>query len=207
LCEQKAREIGADIIVGVDEAGRGPIAGPVVAAAVALPRNFDTAGIKDSKKLTSLQRMRAFAKIIEESRAYAVGIVEPHVIDEINILQASFLAMRRALDGLKIDYDFVLVDGNLEIPHITVRQMAVVDGDALSVSIAAASIVAKFTRDQIMLGLAERYPGYGFEKHKGYCTREHLKAIEQLGICPVHRRSFAPVARMVHSICIQPELF
>lgn len=194
-------------MAGVDEAGRGPIAGPVVAAAVVLPHDFEPSGIQDSKKLTPKQRKQAFAKITDQAIAYAVGVVEPHVIDEINILQASFLAMRRALEGLKINYDFVLVDGNMEIPHVTARQMAIVDGDALSISIAAASIIAKFTRDQIMSELAERYPGYGFEKHKGYCTNEHINAIDRLGICPVHRLSFAPVARRVHSICLQPELF
>lgn len=207
LFEREARESGFDLIVGVDEAGRGPLAGPVVAAAVILPTDFDVTGVKDSKKLTEANREKAYERIISDAAAVGVGIIGPDVIDKINILQATYEAMRAALKDLGTAFHYVLVDGDKSIPDLDVPQRKIVKGDDKSNSIAAASIVAKVTRDRIMKELSLEYPVYGFEKHKGYGTREHLKAIEEHGVCCLHRRSFAPVAQRVQTGCQQQSLF
>jgi ribonuclease HII len=194
--ENRAREQGRLNIAGVDEAGRGPLAGPVVAAAVRLPEDFDCAGIRDSKAMTPAGREAAFGRIISQVQAVGVGIVGPEVIDEINILRATHLAMRTALTDLGPVFDFILVDG-LPVPDLPAPSLAIVKGDSKSVSIMAASIVAKVTRDRIMLDLDRAYPDYGFGAHKGYASRAHLEAIDRLGPCPCHRRSFSPIAERI----------
>ena len=204
--EREARQAGHQQIAGVDEAGRGPLAGPVVAAAVMLPPDFDIAGIRDSKSLTPIQREEARERIMSGAWAVGVGIVGPETIDSINILQATYEAMRAALKDAGAAFDFVLVDG-YPVPDLGVPQRGIINGDKTSASIAAASVVAKVTRDCIMVELGREFPGYGFEKHKGYCTEEHLRAIEERGVCAVHRRSFAPVARKVNDDCPQRNLF
>jgi ribonuclease HII len=205
--ERQARQNGHASIVGVDEVGRGPLAGPVVAAAVILPEDFDVTGIRDSKMLTALQREKAQKRILSGAVAVGIGIVDSETIDRINILQATFEAMRAALGDLGAGLDFVLVDGDKPIPDLGIDQLAVIEGDAKSVSIAAASIVAKVTRDCIMVEMSREYPGYGFEKHKGYGTREHLEALARQGVCGLHRRSFEPVAKRLSVKCQQPSLF
>lgn len=183
----KAR--GFSAICGIDEAGRGPLAGPVCAAAVILPFGCDIEGLDDSKKLTEKKREQLFHLVKERALAYSVALVDHHVIDEINILEATFRAMGNAVAGLSIPADFALVDGNrskgLDIPH-----KCLVGGDARSPSIAAASILAKVTRDRLMLGYARQYPGYLFEKHKGYGTKAHYAAILARGPSPIHRMTF-----------------
>lgn len=185
---------GYSQIAGVDEAGVGPLAGPVVAAAVVLPKDFDVAGLGDSKRLTARQREEQFKRLRRDALALEVAVVDADLIDRLNILQAARLAMRRAVAALGERCEAVLVDGRT-VPDMPAPSLAVVRGDAQSPSIAAASIVAKVTRDRLMVEYAERYPGYGFERHKGYPTAAHLEALERLGPCPIHRRSFGPVAR------------
>jgi len=204
--ERRARERGYCTIAGVDEAGRGPLAGPVVAAAVILPAEFDTTGIRDSKKLRPLQRDDAYERILCEAIAVGTGMCGPEEIDRINILQATYVAMRQAIVGLAVQTDCVLVDGRA-IPSLHIAQEGIPHGDALSVSIAAASIIAKVTRDRLMQEMDERYPEYGFARHKGYCTAEHLEAITAHGICAIHRRSFAPISTEEPPSCHQPSLF
>ena len=176
-------------ICGVDEAGRGPLAGPVCAAAVILPRDLEIPGLTDSKKLTDKKRRELFPIIKEQAIAYGIGFASEQEIDEINILQATFLAMQRAIDQLEGKADMALIDGNRQkdfgLPAVTV-----VKGDSLSASIAAASVLAKVTRDDLMLEMAKEYPQYGFEIHKGYGTKAHYDAIHAHGTCPIHRRSF-----------------
>ena len=192
----EARKQGCFFIAGVDEAGRGPLAGPVVASAVILPEDYPIpAGINDSKKLTASMRAKLFHEIKENSRIrWSVGIVDSSKIDEINILQATYLAMKEAVLALGKDVDFCLVDG-LPVHGLPVDHKAIVKGDSRSYSIAAASIVAKETRDQMMVDLASQYPQYGFEKHKGYGTKAHLQALMEHGPCPMHRFSFEPVRK------------
>ena len=185
--ELKLRGIGA--ICGVDEAGRGPLAGPVCAAAVILPEHLQIPGLNDSKKLSDKKRRDLFPIIKEQAIAYGIAFATVEEIDEINILQATFLAMERAVEQLNGQADFALIDGNRE-PKLDIESMAVVKGDSRSASIAAASILAKVTRDDYIEELASRYPQYGFEVHKGYGTKRHYQAIEQFGMCPAHRRSF-----------------
>ena len=206
LFERKARELGYSLIAGVDEAGRGPLAGPVVAAAVILPLDFRTDGVRDSKKLSPLQREDAYERILSEAEAVGIGVSDTEEIDRINILQATYCAMRSAIAALHTDLDCVLVDGRA-IPQLSIPQQAIVRGDNLSVSIGAASIVAKVTRDRIMLEMDGRYPGYGFARHKGYCTPEHIEAICRQGVCEIHRKSFAPISEQVESACRQRSLF
>jgi ribonuclease HII len=182
------------LICGVDEAGRGPLAGPVVAAAVVLCDGFDTDGIADSKRLTPAQRQRQRERLIGSPCLWGIGVVGHQVIDEVNILQATFLAMQQAIEALGIEPEIVLVDGCQRIPGLLFRQQAIIDGDALEPCISAASILAKTYRDELMMRYSERYPHYGFEKHKGYATLEHLTKIFQYGPCPIHRRSFHPVS-------------
>lgn len=194
--ENEACGLGYTRIAGLDEAGRGPLAGPVVAAAVVLPPDFDSKGIKDSKTLNPESREKTCRRLMCEARAVGVGIVGPEVIDEINILRATHLAMTTALEQIGGAFDFVLVDG-LPVNGLPAPSRAIVRGDSRSVSIAAASIVAKVTRDRLMLDYHREYPDYDFASHKGYCTREHLAALDRCGPCPVHRRSFAPVAERI----------
>ena len=177
------------IIAGIDEAGRGPLAGPVAAGAVILPADHDILYLNDSKKLSAKKRDMLFDQIKEEAVAWAVGIVEPARIDEINILQATYEAMRLAIAQLQVK-PTVLVNDAVTIPGVTIPQIPVVKGDAKCISIAAASILAKVTRDRIMEEMDGRYPEYGFAKHKGYGTKEHMDAIREHGPCPIHRRSF-----------------
>ena len=177
------------IICGVDEAGRGPLAGPVCAAAVILPKDLEIPGLTDSKKLTDKKRRELFPIIKEQAIAYGIGLASEAEIDEINILQATFLAMQRALDQLRVKPDLALIDGNRE-KDFGVPVKTVVKGDSLSANIAAASVLAKVTRDDIMVALAEEYPQYGFEIHKGYGTKAHYEALRQFDASPVHRRSF-----------------
>ena len=177
------------LICGVDEAGRGPLAGPVCAAAVILPRDLQIPGLTDSKKLTDKKRRELFPVIQEQAVAYGIGLASEQEIDEINILQATCLAMRRALDQLSVRPDLALIDGNRET-DFGLPVKTVVKGDSLSANIAAASILAKVTRDNIMIQLSEQYPEYGFEIHKGYGTKAHYAALTEHGASPVHRRSF-----------------
>jgi ribonuclease HII len=180
---------GSDRVAGVDEAGRGPLAGPVVAAAVVLPRELPVHGIDDSKKLSATKREELFDLIHEHAVAVGVGLVDHDVIDEINILRATRRAMREAVSSLGFTPDHVLVDGD-PIPDVDFPQTAINQGDSRSTAIAAASIVAKVTRDRILVEADERYPGYGFARHKGYGTKEHVSALMRLGPCEIHRRSF-----------------
>lgn len=181
---------GASRLCGVDEAGRGPLAGPVVAAAVILKPGAILAGLDDSKKLSAKARLELFPAVLENAEAVAVGLVGARTIDAVNILQASFLAMRRAWQRLGRKPDFTLVDGNREVPSLGAPQAAIVDGDAKSACVAAASIIAKVYRDHLM-GLAARlYPEYGFAVHKGYGTPEHREMLRLYGPCPLHRLTF-----------------
>lgn len=207
LFERNAREAGYRRIAGVDEVGRGPVAGPVVAAAVILPQDFDMTGIRDSKKLSEAQRERAFERIKSSAEAVGIGIVDAETIDRINILQATFEAMKAALSDMGAAFDYVLVDGDKAIPSLGVGQTTIIEGDDKSVSIAAASIIAKVTRDCMMVEFASEFPGYGFENHKGYCTREHIEALAERGACGIHRKTFAPVSGKVVEDCPQRRLF
>jgi len=184
---------GLSFVSGVDEAGRGPLAGPVVASAVILPKDIFIEGVNDSKKLTEKKRNVLFEEIKQKAFSYGIGIVDNKTIDEINILQATFLAMRKAIEQLLVKPNLVLVDGNHTIPNIMFNQQAIVSGDAKSAAIACASILAKVTRDNMMYEYAKQYPQYGFDKHKGYGTKTHLEAITKFGPCPIHRMTFAPL--------------
>lgn len=180
---------GMNVICGVDEAGRGPLAGPVCAAAVILPPHLEIPGLTDSKKLTDKKRRELYPIIKEQAIAYGIGMASEQEIDEINILQATFLAMQRALDQLNIKPDLALIDGNRE-KDFGIPVKTVVKGDSLSMNIAAASILAKVTRDDLMVKLAEEYPQYGFEIHKGYGTKAHYAALTVHGPSPIHRMTF-----------------
>ena len=188
--ELSAKEKGYKFVCGVDEAGRGPLAGPVCAAAVILPEDCEIEGLNDSKKLTEKKREQLYDVIIEKALAYCVAFGSVEEIEEHNILNATYIAMNRAIDGLSQKADFALVDGNRVPKGISVPCETVVKGDAKSCSIAAASILAKVTRDRLLLEYAEKYPEYGFEKHKGYGTAAHYDAIRQHGVLPIHRMSF-----------------
>lgn len=187
--EQSYYEQGITCICGVDEAGRGPLAGPVCAAAVILPANLEIPGLNDSKKLSDKRRRELYPVIMEQAVAYGIGLADHKEIDEINILQATFLAMERAMQNLSVKPELALIDGNRE-KDFGVPVKTVVHGDSLSASIAAASVLAKVTRDDIMLTMAEEYPGYGFEIHKGYGTKAHYQALAEKGPCPIHRKTF-----------------
>lgn len=180
---------GFHAICGIDEAGRGPLAGPVCAAAVILPEGLEIPGLNDSKKLTDKKRRELFPIIEEQALAYGIGWASQEEIDDINILQATFLAMSRAVEQLNIRPDLALVDGN-RAPTLDLPVETVVKGDSLSASIAAASVLAKVSRDDVMLRMAEEYPGYGFEVHKGYGTKAHYEALRTFGPSPIHRRTF-----------------
>lgn len=180
---------GVKIICGVDEAGRGPLAGPVCAAAVILPPNLQITGLDDSKKLSDKRRRELFPVIKESALAYGIAFADHLEIDEMNILQATYLAMERAISQLSIKPDLALIDGNRS-KDFGIPVETIVHGDSRSASIAAASILAKVTRDDFMLQLSEKYPGYGFAIHKGYGTKVHYEALTQLGPCPIHRMTF-----------------
>lgn len=190
LYENDAIKQGYNLICGIDEAGRGPLAGPVFAAAVILPEGHIIEGVNDSKKLSEKKRDLLFDKIIQECACYSVGTASEKEIDEINILQATFLAMKRAVDGLEIKPQIALVDGNRTPNFNDVFVKTIVKGDSKSASIAAASVIAKVSRDRYMLKMAEKYPQYMFEKHKGYGTKLHYEMIDKYGICKIHRKTF-----------------
>jgi len=199
--EQKLFNLGYKLVAGIDEAGRGPLAGPVVAACVIIGPDFkiepgDLELVTDSKKLSAKKREKIFKVIHEKALAVEIGVVDNEMIDKINILQASFLAMRHALKKIKLQPDYILTDGQFKIPKISTAQSAIIKGDSTVWVIAAASIIAKVSRDWIMNNLASEYPDYNFAKHKGYGTSEHLKNIAQYGPCPIHRYSFAPLKNL-----------
>jgi len=187
--ERELVAAGYKYICGVDEVGRGPLAGPVVCAAVIMPLEDLIEGVDDSKKLGAKKREKLSEIILERAVARSICRIEPQIIDEINILQATKLGMKRAVEGLAVTPDFVITDGNMFL-DIGVSQMSIIGGDGLSYSIGAASIIAKVYRDALMADYAKIYPGYGFEKNKGYGTAAHIQAIKERGLTPVHRRSF-----------------
>lgn len=180
---------GVNVICGVDEAGRGPLAGPVCASAVILPAHLDIPGLTDSKKITDKKRRELFPVIQEQAIAWGIGMASCEEIDEINILQATFLAMQRALEQLNVRPDLVLIDGN-RAKDFGLPVKTVVKGDSLSMNIAAASILAKVTRDDWMIRMAQTYPQYAFDIHKGYGTKAHYAALTEFGPCPIHRKTF-----------------
>jgi ribonuclease HII len=191
---------GARLIGALDEAGRGPLAGPVVAVCVVIDGGFEIReeleAIDDSKKLTAKRREELFEVIKDNFLEVGVGICDHETIDRINILQASFLAMKKALGALRHKPDYLILDGKFPIPNISTPQKPIINGDALVFSIAAASIIAKVTRDRIMREMHDIYPNYGFDVHKGYGTKLHMERLKEFGACPIHRRSFGPVKRV-----------
>lgn len=187
--ENALHDRGLTLICGIDEAGRGPLVGPVCAAAVILPQGLVIDGLDDSKKLTEKKRDALYDVITAQAVSWAVGLATPQEIDAFNILQATYLAMRRAVGGLSCVPDYVLVDGNGD-PQLSLPTETVVKGDGKAACIAAASVLAKVTRDRLLTALGAQYPAYGFEKHKGYPTRAHYEAIARYGITPEHRQSF-----------------
>lgn len=187
--EKEVAARGFCAVCGIDEAGRGPLAGPVYAAAVILPPDCVIEGLNDSKKLTEARREKLFDVIVEKAVAYGIGSADEKEIDSLNILQATYLAMRRAVEALPVPCDYAMVDGN-RMPPLPVPGETIVKGDAKSASIAAASILAKVSRDRVMMQYHEQYPAYGFNAHKGYGTRTHYAALEAYGPCPIHRLTF-----------------
>jgi ribonuclease HII len=195
--ERQRWALGDAWVSGVDEAGRGPLAGPVFAGAIILPMDFTHEVLNDSKTLSEKKLTSLFKELSSrEDVKWSVSLAEVEEIDRVNILRATHAAMARAVSGLDVKVDYVLIDG-LSVPGFPYRSESIVKGDGKSLSIAAASVLAKVSRDRRMLELAQLYPEYGFEKHKGYGTKEHLLALEKHGPCPIHRRSFAPVARLL----------
>lgn len=200
--ENSVRSQGYNLIAGIDEAGRGPLAGPVVAACVVIPVDFKINGsgleeVRDSKKLSALKRQTLAEKIRKRFSGIGLGICDHVLIDRINILEAAFLAMKKAIGALRPKPDYLLVDGHLAIPNLSLPQKPVTGGDGWVFSIAAASIVAKVERDRIMSEWDEKYPLYGFKRHKGYGTKNHLVSLKEHGPCPIHRRSFSPIKEMI----------
>lgn len=189
VLEEKHYQEGHQVICGIDEAGRGPLCGPVVAAAVVLPRGACIEGVNDSKKLSQKKREQVYEEILKNALSVSVGIADVDVIEEVNILNATKLAMKKALESLLVKPDMVLIDGNQKI-HTDIKQETVISGDAISESIAAASIIAKVTRDNMLIEYDKQYPEYGFAKHKGYGTKAHIEAIQRYGLTPIHRPSF-----------------
>jgi ribonuclease HII len=204
--EQALWDQGIELVGGVDEVGMAPLAGPVIAAAVILPRGTRIRGVNDSKQLTPEERCALEPQIRAVAVAVGIGRAEVHEIDSINIYQAGLLALRRAVLQLAPAPQHLLVDAR-KLPELKMPQQPIIKGDAKSITIGAASIVAKVHRDRLMSELDREYPGYGFASHKGYPTPEHLKALEELGACPLHRRSFAPVAKRLGLIPVQGDLF
>jgi ribonuclease HII len=194
--EKLLRSKGASLVAGIDEAGRGPLAGPVVAAVAVLPAKFSLRGLNDSKQLAEGFREELFEALTASGAlvCYGIGIAEPAEIDRFNILRATFLAMERAITGLPIQPDHLLIDG-LPVPVFQQPQTAIVGGDGKSMSIAAASVIAKVTRDRMMRKWHSEFPQYNFDQNKGYGTRAHLESLQIHGPCPIHRRSFAPVSQ------------
>ncbi len=188
--------IGSGVMAGVDEVGRGPLAGPVIAAAVILDPEQPIQGLMDSKKISERKRILLALEIQKKSMAWAVGRAEHDEIDSINILQASLLAMKRAIESLAIEPELVLVDG-IHCPDISFNVEAIIKGDNKIPAISAASIIAKVARDSEMIALDSQYPGYGFSQHKGYPTRMHIEALKELGVSSIHRKSFAPVKKLL----------
>jgi ribonuclease HII len=191
--ERSLRTQGFLMLAGVDEAGRGPLAGPIVAAAVVFPPEVRIKGLADSKLLSSKKREELFLKIQKKALGVGIGEVSHELIDKINIGKANLLAMKKAVENLPLVPDFILIDGEVNRIDLTTAQRGINCGDKKCVSIAAASIIAKVTRDRLMLQLHQKYPDYGFDRHKGYATREHLRNLSRLGSCPIHRKSFLPV--------------
>ena len=187
--EITAHEKGFKVVCGIDEAGRGPLAGPVFAAAVILPENYSHPVLNDSKKLSEKKRDAVYDDIIKDALSYSVGIATEEEIDEINILNATFLAMKRAVEGLTVKPDFAYIDGN-QYPKTGITEETIVKGDGKCISVAAASIIAKVSRDRFMLEIDKQYPEYQFSKHKGYGTKLHYEMIEKYGVSKVHRRTF-----------------
>jgi ribonuclease HII len=204
--EQEIWATGTTHIAGVDEAGMSPLAGPVVAGAVILPIGWRQAGVDDSKKLDAEEREDLVVKIRANAVAWGVGIVSPEEIDRINIYRAGLLAMKRAVEALGVAPQHLLIDAR-KLADVPIPQKSIIRGDTLSFSIAAASIVAKTTRDAIMVELDREHPGYGFARHKGYPVPEHYAALDRLGACPIHRRSFAPVRKALGLDPVQMEMF
>ncbi|MCX5749575.1 MAG: ribonuclease HII [Candidatus Saganbacteria bacterium] len=192
--EKALHKKGFSLIAGVDEAGRGPLAGPVVSAAVILPKNFGIIGLDNSKKLSPKRRQELYGIILKKAVDIGIGIAGEAVVDKINILNATLLSMKRAVLNTGNPPDFILVDGNKSIPGINTPQKTIIGGDGICASIAAASIIAKVTRDKLMMKISKKYPQYSFNEHKGYGTKKHFEALAKYGPCPVHRRSFAPVS-------------
>lgn len=195
--ERSARTSGFVRVAGLDEAGRGPLAGPVVAAAVILPEGLRIEGLTDSKQVAERDRDRLFEVIREQAVCFGIGIVPERTIDDVNILQATIIAMEHALQQLSPQPDYLLLDA-LTLPRVPLPQKPLVKGDCRSHSIAAASILAKVTRDRLMMDLHEKFPQYNFRKHKGYGTAEHLALLRRYGPCDAHRKTFQPVARMLN---------
>ncbi len=195
--EEEELGLGVFPVAGVDEAGRGPLAGPVIAAAVILPRHWKNREVDDSKKLTEKKRHIIFSELVSESSEvdWGIGLVDQVEIDRVNILNATHRAMKLAIDALRNPPGIALIDG-LPVKGLKVPHRAIVKGDGISISIAAASVIAKVSRDQIMIEYAKEFPVYGFEKHKGYGTKQHLEALRKYGPCRLHRRSFQPISQM-----------
>lgn len=189
--ENKLHKVGFNYIAGIDEAGRGPLAGPVVAAAVIFPKNTAINHLDDSKKLSQSRREELYKIIYNKAASVGIGFVSEKIIDKVNILNATLLAMKKALDNLNYIPDHILVDGNIKIPDIKILQTSIISGDSIVSSISAASIIAKVSRDRFMMKLDKIYPKYGFRFHKGYGTRLHFERISRYGLSPVHRRSFS----------------
>lgn len=207
LSEKRLELEGFTRIAGVDEAGRGPLAGPVVAAACILPEGVYFAHLNDSKQLKKEMREQLYSEIISSPNlVYGIGIIDVDTIDSVNILQATFLAMRSAIESLEDQPDYILIDGS-QIPLLEIPTECVVGGDSKSVSIAAASVLAKVTRDRIMVEFDQKYPEYGFKSHKGYATEQHMRAIHEHGPCPIHRKSFEPIKTMLNPQPVQADLF
>jgi ribonuclease HII len=196
--EQEARRCGYRRIAGIDEAGRGPLAGPVVAAAVILPVHARLAGVDDSKQLSEAERERLYPAILDQAVGVGIGLADAGEIDSLNILEATRLAMRRAIDNLTPAPDYLLIDA-VTLPAVRIPLRPIVKGDALSLSIAAASIIAKVTRDHLMSAYHATFPQYNFLSHKGYGTAEHLRMLARFGPCSIHRRTFAPVREAILS--------
>jgi ribonuclease HII len=191
-------DLNAYLEAGVDEAGRGPLAGPVVVAAVILPRHYELASLDDSKRLTARSRERLVPEIEGQALAYAVEFVEAEEIDRVNILQATLNGMQRAVDNLSPAPHKVLIDGN-RAPRLSCEVQTIIGGDRLIASISAASVLAKVYRDRLMLSMHDLYPDYGFDRHKGYPTAQHLECLKTFGPCPIHRKSFAPVRKAIET--------